>query len=180
VDILIKPAEGNWSSFDDPAPRIAQWENSTGRKLPEDYKKFMSRYDGGRIFPLIFDRKIPPDVYSMGAPETFLNMFYPWETVAGIWNGEIFDKRTPPDFIVIGSSPGSVEVVLSLANETYGKIFLWLHSQSDWGACNNNHVWPQEESFRAFVESLYENDGEEGYDYWYLPGEKGMEKTVGF
>jgi hypothetical protein len=26
----------------------------------------------------------------------FPNMFYPCDTVAGIWNGEMFDNRTPP------------------------------------------------------------------------------------
>lgn len=180
MDIVIKPSEGDWSSFVDPAPKIAEWENSTGRKLPEGYKKFMSKYDGGRIFPLIFDRKIPPEVYPMGDPGTFLNMFYPWDTVAGIWNGEMFDNRTPPDFVVIGSSPGSVEILLSLGDETYGQIFLWLHSLNDWGACINNHVWPQAGSFRGFVESLYENNEEEGHEYWYLPSEKGMEKKVEF
>jgi hypothetical protein len=180
MDIVIKPAEGDWSTFADPAPKIAEWEKSTGRKLPEDYKKFMSKYDGGRIYPLIFDRKIPLEVYSMGTSETFLNMFYPWQTVAGIWNGEMFADRTPPDFVVVGSSPGGVEVLLSLADETHGQIFLWLHSPSDWGTGDNKHVWRQEDSFRAFVESLYENEEEEGHEYWYLPSEKGMEKKVEF
>jgi hypothetical protein len=67
---------------------------------------------------------------------------------------------------------------LSLAGDTYRPIFLWLHSQSDWGACNNNHVWWQEDSFCAFVESPDEDDEEEGHEYWYLPGEKGTEKEV--
>lgn len=180
MDIVIRPTEGDWTSVADPGAKIADWESSTGRMLPEDYKNFMSRYDGGRIFPLIFDRKIPLEVYPMGGPATFLNMFYPWDTVAGIWNGKMFDGRTPPGFLVIGCSPGGIEVLLSLVDETYGQIFLWLHSQSDWGTGNNNHVWPQEESFRSFLESLYENDEEEGRDYWDVPSKRGMEKKVEF
>lgn len=180
MEKLIKPSEGDWTSFVDPSPKIEEWESRTSKKVPDDYKAFMSRYDGGRIYPLIFDRKIPPEVYSMGEPGTFLNMFYPWETVTGIWNGDIFDNQTPPDMIVIGSSPGGIEVLLSLDAASYGQIFLWLHSQDAWGSESNMKAWPQAESFRAFVESLYENGDEEGYEYWYLSSEKELEKKVEF
>lgn len=180
MERLIKPSEGDWTSFTDPSQKIAEWERRTGKKVPADYKSFMSKYDGGRIFPLIFDRQIPPEVYSMGEPATFLNTFYPWDTVSGIWDGEMFSNRTPPGMLVIGSSPGSVEVLLSVEEATYGQIFLWLHSQNEWGAENNDKAWQQAGSFRQFVDSLYEGDEDEGYDYWYLSSEKELEKKVEF
>ena len=180
MDIVIRPSEGDWSSVADPTQAIADWEKQSGKRLPDDYRRFVTTYNGGRIYPLIFDRKIPDEVFSMGEPATFINTFYDWEMVADIWNGGVFDKRNPPGMLVVGSSPGGIEVLLSLEDESYGQVFLWLHSQSAWGQDDNNKAWPQADSFKAFVEGLYDNDEQEGHDYWYLPSKKGLEKKVEF
>ncbi len=178
MDIVIRPSEGEWSSVSDPTQDIAKWEKETGKTLPDDYRTFLKKYNGGRIYPLIFDRKIPEEVYSMGEPATFVNTFYDWSIVEDIWNGGIFNKRNPPDMLAIGSTPGGIEILLSLNESSHGKVFLWLHSQSAWGEAENDKAWPQDESFRSFLTNLYENEDREGRDYWYLPSKKGTEKKV--
>lgn len=178
MDIVIRPSDGDWTSVDDPSEKITNWEAETGSELPADYRRFIFAFNGGRIYPLIFDRAIPSDAYATGEPATFVNSFYPWEMVERIWKGDIFGGRLPPDMLVIGSSPGGIEILLSVNLETFGQIYLWLHSQSGWGDDGNDRVWLQATSFRSFIETLYENDDEEGYDYWYLPSKKGLEKKV--
>ena len=39
---------------------------------------------------------------------------------------------------------------------------------------------PQARSFRAFMDSLYENPANEGYAYWHLPGLKHLERMLEF
>lgn len=178
MDIVIRPDEGDWTSVEDPSRQIEKWTADTGHELPADYRNFSVGYNGGRIYPLIFDRTIPSEIYAMGEPATFVNSFYPWEMVERIWDGDVFGGRTPPNMLVIGSSPGGIEILLSVVPQTFGQVFLWLHSQSGWGEEGNDRVWLQAESFRSFIESLYENDDEEGYDYWHLPSKRGLERKV--
>ncbi|SCX35155.1 MULTISPECIES: SMI1/KNR4 family protein [Rhizobium/Agrobacterium group] len=180
MDAIIVPDEGDWTSVTDPTNEISRWEQETGKKVPDDYRSFMRQYNGGRIYPLIFDVKIPASANAMQDPGTFVNAFYPWGFVEEIWNGGTFDKRNPPDMLVIGSDPGDIEILLSVDEATYGKVYLWQHSLSAWGADNNNKVWEQAGSFREFVKSFYENSDKEGYSYWYIPKYKGLEKKVEF
>ncbi|MBB4131801.1 MULTISPECIES: SMI1/KNR4 family protein [unclassified Xanthomonas] len=180
MDTIVVPDDGDWSCVADPTNAISRWERETGKQVPEDYRRFMVNYNGGRIYPLIFDMKIPVGADPMQDSATFVNCLYSWSFVEDIWNGGTFDRRNPPNMLVIGSNPGGIEILLGVDERSYGKVYLWLHSLSAWGAENNNKVWEQAGSFREFVASLYENRDKEGHDYWYIPRYQGLERTVAF
>jgi hypothetical protein len=73
-----------------------------------------------------------------------------------------------------------MEILLSVQADTFGRIFTWLHTLSPWGDPQNDTVWEQADSFRAFMDSLYENATNEGYAHGYLPGLKHLERPLEF
>ena len=108
--------------------RTCNLGRSSGRTsvtLPDDYRAFMLAYNGGRVYPLMFDYTIPRDRYPTTdpAPTTYLDPLYDWAMVENISNGGIFSRRNPPGMLVIGSNPGGMEILLSLHEATFGRIF---------------------------------------------------------
>ena len=111
---------------------------------------------------------------------TFLDPVYDWAMVENIWNGGIFSRRNPPGMLVIGANPGGLEVLLSVQQASFGRIFAWLHTLHPWGDPDNDTAWEQAPSFRAFMDSLYDNAAQDGFNYWHLPGLKHLERPLDF
>lgn len=176
----IMPVERDWTDAGSVKASIEAWEGASGIALPSDYRAFMLRYDGGRVYPLIFDYTIPLDRYPTTDPRpaTYLDPLYQWKMVEDIWNGGIFSHRNPPGMLVIGCNPGGMEVLLSVQAPHFGQIFTWLHTLSPWGDPQNDTCWHQADSFSAFMASLYENESRDGYRYWYRPGLKHLQRPL--
>jgi hypothetical protein len=182
MERLIRPVEREWPDVAATKAAVDAWEAANGIALPADYRAFMLRYGGGRVYPLIFDCTIPRERYPTTdeRPATYLDLLYEWTMVERIWNGAMFGNRNPPGLLVIGCNPGGLEVLLGVRPPHHGKIFTWLHTPHPWGDPDNDTFWLQADSFRAFMESLYENERHEGYDYWHLPGLKHLERPLEF
>ncbi|KJS08448.1 MAG: hypothetical protein VR78_18115 [Hoeflea sp. BRH_c9] len=180
MERLILPVDGKWEDVGDPGPAIEAWEQRTGRRLPDDYRAFMRKFNGGRPFPLMFRYQIPLEIYPSDEPVTFLDPLYGWNYVEEIWDQKVFSAATPPDMIFIGADPGGLELLLSVRPEDHGRIYAWLHSLDAWGHGGNTRIWPQAASFRAFIESLFENDAGDGDAYWRLPGQEPLERRFDF
>ncbi|MFK4808666.1 SMI1/KNR4 family protein [Devosia sp. ZW T5_3] len=160
----------SWDDVADARQPIEAWERRTGLQLPSDYKSFMLKFNGGRVYPNMFNYAVPLERYPSTEPETFLDPLYDWEYVEKIWSGEEFGEGCPPGMLDIGSNPGGLEVLLSVSGDTYGQIFNWLRSTNKWGTDGNDEVWLQAPSFRAFMDNLFDNSDRLGYDHWHLPG----------
>ena len=182
MDRRIRPLQREWSNLAPARAAMALWEQANGSALPDDYRAFMQHYDGGRVYPLIFNYTIPLDRYptSDPVPATYLDPLYDWAMVENIWNGGIFSHRNPPGMLVIGCNPGGMEVLLSVQAPHFGQIFTWLHTLSPWGDPQNDTCWHQADSFSAFMASLYENESQDGYQYWYRPGLKHLQRPLVF
>ena len=178
----IRPLERAWQDTAPARAAIAAFEQANNLTLPDDYRGFMHVYNGGHVYPLMFDYTIPIERYPTTdpTPTTYLDPLYDWAMVENIWNGGIFSRRNPPGMLVIGSNPGGMEILLSLQPQTFGRIFTWLHTLHPWGTEENDTAWEQAASFRAFMDSLYENAANEGYAYWHLPGLKHLERPLVF
>ena len=162
--------ETDWSFVENPSDQITAWEKVQGITLPKDYRDFLVRYNGGRVYPRMFKHKMGslqagPFVDDSG--ETYLDLLYPWETVEMHWQGKTYGKGVPSQHIVIGENPGGIQVIMSLTPQDKGKIYSWFHSRTPWGTEENTKKYPLADSFSEFLKNLYDNGND--YDDWHIP-----------
>lgn len=157
--------ERDWSYVKDARLDIEQWEAASGKKLPNDDRRFMLKFNGGRVYPSLFQHNEPN--YFQGP--TFLEIFYDWAYVQHHFEGKEYGAGTPADFLIIGGDPGGLQVLLSCRDEDAGQIFCWVHKTIPWGDEDNRDVWHQANSFSELVTSLYEDESGTSHDHWYIP-----------
>lgn len=176
MDRLIRPVGEAWNTDGAAVSAIAIWEQESRLRLPDDYRDFMRGYDGGRPYPNIF-RHTAPDAQEFANPsESYLDPFYHWDRVA-TWSKEL-GNRLPPATLTIGADPGLLEIILSLRQEDHGAVYSWVRNWGVWGSEDNSYLCRQAPSFRAFVESLYDDDERNGYNYWHRPRKQHLEREL--
>ncbi|WEK05957.1 MAG: SMI1/KNR4 family protein [Candidatus Devosia phytovorans] len=144
---------------------IEAWEHSSGMRLPNDYRAFMTRYNGGRVYPLMFRHTAREPGDEPNPTEHFLDPLNDWHRVV-TWREELGD-RLPMESLVIGRDPGLIELVLSLRPHDHGHVYSWVRNHGGtWSSPENDYLCLQAPSFRTFVESLYEDEDGDGHDYW--------------
>ena len=84
---------------------IATWEATQGRTLPAAYKTFLTTYNGGRIYPLIFDVRRPPEAWSLSDYATFIDLLYDWDYAINQWNQQTYSDGTPLDMFLSAAIP---------------------------------------------------------------------------
>lgn len=176
MDRLISPVGKEWGADGAAAPAISAWEHETGLRLPDDYRGFMLRYDGGRPYPLTF-RHTALDAQGFENPsEHYLDPFYDWNRVVA-WSEEL-GNRLPPGTVSVGADPGLLEIVLSLREGDHGAVYSWVRNWGAWGNEENSYLCPQAPSFRAFVTSLFDDGERNGYDYWHTPRRERLKRDL--
>lgn len=161
--------ERDWSYVADPNRDIARWEQETKHILPSDYRRFMLKFNGGRVFPRLFRYTVPLDRYPSTQPCTKVKVFYSWAEVVSYGRGDIYGKGNPADMLFIGCDPYSLEILLSLRPTDFGHIFCWVHTSTPWGTEGNTEVWHQADSFEGFLASLYDRTDGSDYGAWHVP-----------
>jgi hypothetical protein len=162
--------ERDWSYVSDPTSAIEDWERANNLKLPEDYRQFMIRYNGGRVFPRLFKHRMEPlkaGLYVDETGETFLDLIFSWETVEAHWQKRTYGEGVPPGHLVIGDSPGGIQVLMSVGPANSGTIVSWYHSNSRWGTEDNTKTYFLADSFAEFLRALYDNGTD--HNDWYIP-----------
>jgi|GEM_PF-1308670 len=162
--------ETDWSYVSDPTSAIAAWEEANNLELPTDYRRFMVRYNGGRVFPRLFKHKMEPlkaGPYVDETGETYLDLIFPWDTVESHWQKKTYGEGVPPGHLVIGDSPGGIQILMSVGPADRGRIFSWYHSTSRWSTGENTKTYPLADSFTGFLRTL--NDNGNDYDDWHIP-----------
>ena len=101
---------------------ITELEKRIGFSLPDSYQKFLIQYNGGNPEPDCFIIPNCQHIYSI------INNL--WGVLPNQWNDleeniEIFEHRFPQGFISIGRDLGSSQILISLEEKTYGKIYYW-------------------------------------------------------
>jgi hypothetical protein len=174
TDALIAPDGPEWPNLAHLPATIAAWEGAVGRKLPAPYKAFLLKYNGGRIYPSLFDTRQPPDVWGVDDPATFVDPLYNWDYAISLWNQETYYDSTPPDMFFIGCNPGGLQILLSVRSKDHGKIYTWWGSNDPWGSAENTdaQLYPQADSFAAFIAQMYETPDGQAMAYWGTPQHK--------
>ena len=172
--------ERDWSYVADASGDISRWEQQTRRKLPGAYRRFMLRFNGGRVYPRLFRHNVPMERYPSTEPVTMVDPFYPWADVESHWRGDIYGRGTPPEMLTIGCDAGGLEILLSARREDFGHVFCWPHTRNIWGTDGNTEIWHQADSFEAFLESLYDLPDGSDYDGWHVPIYDKLAKPLAF
>jgi hypothetical protein len=149
---------------------IAAWEDSSSLRLPDNYRRFMTRYNGGQVYPLTFRHTAKEPFDAPNPTEHFLDPVNDWDRVL-TWSAELGD-RLPEATLVIGRDPGVIEVVLSLREEDHGHVYSWVRNFGGrWSSPENDYLCLQAPSFRAFIEGLFDEEDRIGHEYWDMqPG----------
>jgi hypothetical protein len=173
---LISPVDDDWKPEGAAASAIAAWEHGANQRLPDDYRRFMLRYNGGRPYPNMFRHTaLDPDGFASPS-EAFVDPFYDWKRVES-WSGELAN-RLPPKCLAIGADPGLLEIVLSLRDEDHGAIFSWVRNWGVWGSAENSYLCAQAASFAAFVAALFDDDAQSGHAFWHTPRRDRLKRTI--
>ncbi|WP_210367046.1 SMI1/KNR4 family protein [Bacillus sp. REN3] len=130
---------------------IEELEELIGFPLPDEYKKFLSEYNGGtskvrysKFFVEELNQEIPLDVlYGIDVKRTFdLSVCF-----------EEFEEDLLPNSLIIGDDPGSGLIVLITDAENYG-VYYWDHSFYFPQSSEEENTYKIADSFKDFINGL--------------------------
>jgi len=170
--------ETDWSFVPDPKNDIKNWEVRFGRKLPSDYKEFLLRFNGGSVYPRMFKHAISPSTLPSVSQEEILDRLYRWDQVVPLYNREGYGKGLPDGYLDIGETPGPLEILLSIREEDFGKIYAWVRSSNRWGTDSNTEIYLLAANFRTFLKMLYDDQEKTDYMGWFIPGCEDITKEL--
>nr|HQU46028.1 SMI1/KNR4 family protein [Pirellulales bacterium] len=99
-------------------------EGEVGVSLPESYKAFLLRYNGGLPVPDSFPIEgMPKNPY--GVIQVFFGIDRAIESSNIKWNVEISRNDTPSNLFPIACTPSGDVLCLSLSGEDAGSVVLW-------------------------------------------------------
>lgn len=132
--------------------RLAVFEAQIKCALPDDYRAFMMRYNGGRPKPSIVDFTLRDGSQSNAVVEGLLAID------SKIWNIEVtwrtLRSRVPSETLPIGTDSFGNKFLLGITGEPRGKVFFWDHEleteDGDW-----SNVDLIADSFDSFMRLLH-------------------------
>jgi hypothetical protein len=154
--------ECDWSFVKNATDDITAWEHRECLVLPDEYRQFMIRYNGGSVYPRLI-------TFAGDSSETFVDRIFSWKTVESHWKGETYGRGTPPGYLIFADTPGPIQFLISVKPEDYGRIYSWVHSTDIWGTDRNTEIFPQSNTFREFLNGLYDDDQGSDFENWHLP-----------
>jgi len=163
-------SEQDWSFVEDPRPGIEAWEQREGLRLPDAYRRFLLEYNGGAVYPRLFN--VPP------FGENYADRIFRWATVQSHWRGETYGQGVPPGHLVFAETPGSIQLLMALTPGQHGRIFAWSHSTDIWGTDRNTRTFPLADDFTAFLRSLYDDDANTDYNAWRTPARERLARDL--
>jgi len=127
---------------------VTHFEMAIAARLPDDYRDFLLRYNGGYPSPNGF----------RGGEEVLNHFFGLWQKHADL-NYELLAHRgfIPEGMIPIASDPFGNAILLEVTRPNRGRIWFWDHERSGEPA---QAVSLLADTFTKFVESLVALDGD--------------------
>lgn len=159
---------------------IATWEAANNVQLPVTYRGFLLAYNGGRIYPGMFQMNMTPEQLGSSETMSMVDPLYDFATAVSLWNGDVYRGGEPKPFFFIGTDPGGMELLMSLRPTDHGAIFLWFGTDLPWGSGGNveTNLHPQAASFSAFIASLTDTADEQGRAHWETPRHKMLARDL--
>lgn len=132
---------------------IQAFEVLFGEKLPEDYKSFLCKFNGGKPESNEFD------ISGMGRSGGVSNFFGLLESRRPgdlLYEQQPLRDRVPAKYLVIGNAAGGNSICVSLRQDTFGQVFFWDHElEADEGEPPSfDNLFKIGDSFVVFFEGL--------------------------
>lgn len=132
---------------------ICDFEAKLNIALPEEYRLFLLRYNGGKPKPDCFNDSVIDYFFSIinlggiYSIQSYLNTYY---------------KRYPAEFLPIASAGGGDLILIGLAGEYESKIYYWDHNyESDENGLNYyENITIVTNSLHELLEQLFDLDDE--------------------
>lgn len=104
---------------------IQKAEQSMGIEIPEEYRQFLLKYNGGRpkpdVFPIhnnpVGDKGIMSNFFSVNESD--------YDSLQKIW--KIFKDRIPSGYLPIAHDVGGNLLCMKLSGDDNGSIYFWDH-----------------------------------------------------
>lgn len=146
--------------------RIGVLERKLGIMLPEGYRSFLLRYNGGRPTPEFFPIR-GFDGNPFGSIHCFKGIDWPVSSSNIEWNYRTYKGRIPREFLPVAGDGSGNLICLSFEGANNGAVYFWDHDEEHSPPTYGN-VYLIAETFEKFLNSIYLED---------LSGE--IEKSVG-
>jgi len=127
-------------------------ELQAGARLPNEYKAFLLRHNGGRPRPNAFPIQGLPN-NPFGVIQVFFGIDDPVESCNLDWNIKTLNARLPANLFPIACDDGGDIVCLSLFGDDAGSVLFW-DCYNEPGEPSYANVYRIAESFTAFIEGL--------------------------
>jgi SMI1/KNR4 family protein SUKH-1 len=132
---------------------IGELEKAIGNSLPDSYKAFLLRFNGGLptpdAFPIEGMAKNP-----YGIIQEFFGIDCPIESSNLKWIYEVFKTDTPPNLFPIASTPSGDVVCVSLWGDDPGTVVIWNYYDAYRGPTYAN-VYRVAPNFEEFIQGLF-------------------------
>ena len=137
---------------------LSRHEDSWGFRLPDDYRRFLLQFNGGRPHPRYFEFK---DHEGGSSVHSFLgfNEDYNRNLVKKL---QMFKDRLPARFFPVAYDDGGNQICLSISGNDRGKVYFWDHElQADQTVGespeNADNIMLVADSFEEFLNGLHES-----------------------
>ncbi|MCE9546854.1 MAG: SMI1/KNR4 family protein [Planctomycetia bacterium] len=151
--LKIKPIDGAPTLTED---SLREFETNQQCKLPDDYRRFLLRHNGGFPYPdcVAFKeagRPTASDVFCFHAVDDER----PWASMA--WHLKTYADRIPKHTLPIAHDSCGNLWLLNLGSDQRGAVVFWDHGTFDDVNETDFNVWPRvAHSFQEFVDNLHE------------------------
>ncbi|NMO17778.1 SMI1/KNR4 family protein [Pyxidicoccus fallax] len=103
--------------------RIQEVEAQLGRKLPDEYKRFLLKQHGGHPEPCEFEF-VRQGEKDWAVIAYFLNLGDEHETLSEYLIS--YEDRIPRDTLPIARDPGGNPILLAVSGKNQGKVYFWM------------------------------------------------------
>ena len=133
--------------------RVSAFEGTLGHPLPDGYRDFMLRYNGGRPTPSSFQLALRSGPYTDSLVDWFLSL-HDGELSNLERTVKLMSGRFPPDTLPIGRDPFGNFVLIGLRGDTRGKVYFWDHENEAEDGPDWSNVDLVAGSFDGFMSGL--------------------------
>src|ERR1700722_16886405 len=131
---------------------ISAFESLIHGTLPEDYKAFLKKENGGRPKPNQF-RFLTTDGHAENSTIHYLFALYERRVGSIKKSFESYKERIPSGYLPIGIDPFGNLIMLRIIGQDFGKVYFWDHEKEGEIPTIKN-IFPIANSFSDFVEKL--------------------------
>ena len=151
---------------------IEKFEELIQAKLPEDYKKFLLKHNGGHPTVNVYKLIEPINERNKEASISWFFALYDGEYSNITTEFKYSREKIPDELLPIARDDGGNIICLGIQGDYYGKLYYWTTNYSFWGEEDLNYIYLISNSFTDFINGLYsgEYDGKGNFIRKYQDG----------